>query len=679
MKKKIALAAVALALVATFITTAALAQQKRAMTFEDVLALKTVGDAQISPDGRWIVYTVTTANVKESNTDADVWMVATAGGPPVRLTTSKKNDNSPRWSPDGRWIAFISAREDKPQVFLISPTGGEAERLTESKSGVQSFQWSPDSRSIAYVAQQVPTPDEERRQKEKEDWIVVDKNFKFSRLWVIDIGSKKATELVASDYVVNDPQWSPDGRQIAYITIPTPRADDGSLSDIWVVDVASSKKRKLVENEGPDNSPRWSPDSRFIAYLSRDAKAGQLGQSNLLVIPAEGGQSRHVASDLIYQPAAARWSADGSTLFFSSSVRTTTQFFSAAVAGGATKQMSGFKGVASAPTFSRDGSTVAFTRSDTQNPADVYVAKLPGMTDGVKLTDHNPQVRDLRLGKGEVIKWKGKDGMEIEGVLLYPAGYEQGKRYPTIALIHGGPAGVWTESFPGSWGNFGHVWAGRGWAVFYPNVRGSSGYGEKFLLSNVRDWGGGDFQDIQSGLDHLIARGVSDPEKLAQSGWSYGGYMTAWTITQTNRFKSAMVGAGLTNMFSMYSTNDLPRTLEGYFGDQPWNDLEAYNRASAMTFIKKARTPTLILHGAEDKRVPVGQAQELYMGLLKNKVPVELVFYPRQGHGILEPRHQLDKMRREYAWHSRYVLGVEVPEPKPEKEEKKTEEKPSSK
>ncbi|HKG22575.1 MAG TPA: prolyl oligopeptidase family serine peptidase, partial [Blastocatellia bacterium] len=189
------------------------------------------------------------------------------------------------------------------------------------------------------------------------------------------------------------------------------------------------------------------------------------------------------------------------------------------------------------------------------------------------------------------------------------------------------------------------------------------GYGEKFLLSNVRDWGGGDFQDIQTGLDHLIAKGISDPDKLAQSGWSYGGYMTAWTITQTTRFKSAMVGAGLTNMFSMYSTNDLQRTLEGYFGAEPWNDTEVYNRASAMTFIKRAKTPTLILHGAEDKRVPVGQAQELYMGLRKNNVPVELVFYPRQGHGLLEPKHQLDKMRREYAWHAKHVLGLETPAP----------------
>ena len=660
---------------------AALAQQRRAMTFDDILALNNVSDAQVSPDGRYIAYVVAKADMKENATNADLWLVAASGGSPIRLTTSKKNDSQPRWSPDSKQLAFISAREEKPQVFLISPFGGEAERLTESKSGVQSFQWSPDGQRIAYVAQQEMTPEEEKKQKDRDDALVVDRNFKFSRIWVIDVQTKKASEIVKSDYVATDPQWSPDGRYIAYTTAPTPKADDGSLTDIWTVEVATGKQRKLVNNDGPDTSPRWSADGRQIAYLSRDAKQGLLGQPRLIVIASEGGAAREVIQGLEYQPGGHTWSADGRTIYFSALVRTATQLFSVPAAGGPAKQLTKSSGVMGQVTFSRDRSVVAFTRSNTQQPSDVFVSKFANPEDGTRLTNHNPQVADLSLGTSEVIRWKSKDGLEVEGIVIYPVGYQQGKRYPTVAFIHGGPAGVWTESFPGSWGNFGHVWAGRGWVSFYPNVRGSSAYGEKFLLSNVRDWGGGDYQDIQSGLDHLVAKGVADAEKLAQSGWSYGGYMTAWTITQTTRFKAAMVGAGLTNMFSMYSTNDLQRTLEGYFGAEPWNDLEAYNRASAMMFIKRAKTPTLILHGAEDKRVPVGQAQELYMGLNKNRVPVELVFYPREPHGLQEPRHQLDKMRREYAWFSKHVLGVEVPEPKPEKEDKgdkKPEDKPST-
>lgn len=653
------------------------AQQKRAMTFEDVLAIRNVSDAQTSPDGKWVAYVVTSVDMKENANDADVWLVSTAGGDPIRLTTSKKNDNQPRWSADGKKIAFISAREEKPQIFLISPFGGEAEKLTDSKSGVQSFQWAPDGNRIAFVATLEPTPEEEKKQKDKDDAQVIDKNFKFSRISIIDLNSKKARELVKGEYSASDPQWSPNGHRIAFVTNPTPKADDGSSSDIWVIDVESGMQRKLTDNDGPDGAPRWSPDGRQIAYLSRDRKNGEIGQQRLMILSPEGGTPREVASLFLYQPGPAKWSADGRTLYFSGGMRTTSQVFSVPAAGGEAKQISNLAGVIGQATFSRDGSVIAFTKSDIQHTDDVYIAKALPIVEPTKLTDHNPQVRELALGSSEVVRWKGKDGMEIEGIVIYPVGYQQGRRYPTIALIHGGPSGVWTQSFPSSWGNFGHVWAGKGWVAFYPNIRGSSSYGEKFMLANVRDWGGGDYQDIQTGLDHLIAKGIADPDKLGQAGWSYGGYMTAWTLTQTNRFKAVMVGAGLTNMCSMYSTNDLQRILEAYFGGQPWNDLEAYRRASAMTFIKQAKTPTLILHGGSDTRVPPSQAQELYMGLRKNGVPVEMVLFPREPHGLQEPRHRLDKMRREYAWFSKYVLGVELPEPKPVKEEKKSEEKPS--
>ncbi len=724
MKRLLALFALTL----SFCVVGALAQQKRAMTFEDVLALKSVSDAQMSPDGKWVAYVVTSADMKENANDSDVWLVSTAGGEPVRLTTSKKNDNQPRWSPDSKRIAFISAREEKPQIFLISPFGGEPEKLTDSKSGVQSFQWSPEGNRIAYVAPQEPTPDEEKKQKDKDDAQIIDKNLKLARIWVIDVTTKKATELVKGEYNASDPQWSPDGRLVAFVTNPTPKADDGSLSDIWVIDVtgaasaeavALQKKltdlsetlasletrygpnyfrimeiqgqivsvqrelaqksglRKLTENDGPDVSPRWSPDGTRIAYLSRDLKTAEVGQLRLTVIALNGGAPRLLAPSFEYQPGAPKWSADGQTLYFNSGVRTTSQLFSVPASGGDPKQLSNINGVMGQISFSRDGSVLAFTKSDTQHPDDVYVSTTLPITEPARRTDHNPQVREFALGSSEVIRWKSKDGMEIEGIVIYPVGYQQGKRYPTVALIHGGPSGVWTQSFPSSWSNFGQVWATHGWVVFYPNVRGSSSYGEKFLGSNVRDWGGGDYQDIQTGLDNLIGKGIADPDKLGQAGWSYGGYMTAWTLTQTNRFKAVMVGAGLTDMFSMYSTNDLQRTLEAYFGAQPWNDVEAYRRASAMTFIKQAKTPTLILHGGSDTRVPPSQAQELYMGLRKNGVPVEMVLFPREPHGLQEPRHRLDKMRREYAWFSKYVLGIEAPEPKPAKEDKRADEKPS--
>jgi dipeptidyl aminopeptidase/acylaminoacyl peptidase len=666
--KKIILTSIACWLL---LVSSASAQAQRPMTFDDVLALKQVGGAVISPDGKMVLYTLSHSDLKENERRSEIWIVPAAGGR-ARRFTGGKNDSAPQWSPDGEWIAFLSTRATsssgapseppRPQVYLISPFGGEAEKLTDSKTGVTTFAWSPDSKRLAYVAQTPLTEAEEKRQKDKDDAQVIDANFRFSRLWVSDVESKKSAEIVTGDFVVSDPQWSPDGKRLSYTVNPTPKADDGILSDIFIANAdGSGTPRKLYENEGPDSGARWSPDGRWIAFSSRDAQKGLLGFQRLYVISSEGGTPRAVAPNFDGPASGLTWSRDGSTLYFSSGYRTTMQIFSVPAAGGEVKQLSSGDAMTTGLSLTREGDKIAFTRSDLQHPADVYVSSFPNFNP-VKLTDHNPQLKDIALGRGEVMRWKSKDGMEIEGILIYPVAYTAGKRYPTFANIHGGPSGVWTQNFPGVWSNYAHVWAGKGWFVFLPNVRGSSGYGEKFMLANVRDWGGSDYQDIQSGLDELVRRGLADPDKLGQGGWSYGGYMTAWTLTQTDRFKAVMVGAGLTNMFSMYSTNDLQRTLEGYFGAQPWDDLQAYNRASAMTFIKRAKTPTLILHGANDQRVPIGQAQELYMGLRKNNVPVQLVFYPREGHGLQEPRHQLDKMKREYAWFAKHVLEVEEQE-----------------
>jgi dipeptidyl aminopeptidase/acylaminoacyl peptidase len=649
------------------------AQTKRPMTPEDVMAVKSVNNARISPDGKLVLYELAYPDLKEDQGRNEIWIApagaAVMGVAKPRRFTSGKDDRSPEWSPDGQSIAFLGARggatgaasttpageRPRAQIYVMSTFGGEAEALSDAKGGVTAFQWSPDSKRIAFVAQVPLTDADEKKQKDKDDARVVDRDYRYSHLWVIDVESKKASEVVKSDGVLGDPQWSPDGTRLAYVSRPTPKADDGSLSDIYIARAdGSGTPRKLAENEGPDQDPRWSPDGKSIAFNSLDIRNGVLGVMRLYVISAEGGAPRQLISDPDSTAAQVQWSRDGSALYFRGEHHTISQIYRIPKAGGAPQAITRDDAAINSFSLSSADDRVAFTRSDFQHAPDLYVSTFPKV-DAERVTDHNPQIAQLELGRSEVIRWRGKDGMEIEGILLYPVGYQAGRRVPLVASIHGGPSGVWSQAFPHSGNGYPHVWAGQGWAVFMPNIRGSSGYGEKFQLADLKDWGGMDYQDIQTGLDELVKRGIADPNRLGQSGWSYGGYMTAWTLTQTNRFKAVMVGAGLTDMFSMYSTNDLQRVLEGYFGEAPWNDLEAYRRASAMTFIKQARTPTLIMHGAADTRVPISQAQELYMGLKKNNVPVEMVVYPRENHGFTEPLHILDKMKRETEWFQKYL------------------------
>lgn len=636
---------------------------QRGLTAEQAAAMRAPSNARISPSGDWVLYTVSVPNLEESSTNADLWMVAAAGGTPVRLTNHKAMDDQGRWAPDGTSIAFLSARDGAPQLFRLGLAGGEPEKLTESKTAVGAFAWSPDGSRIAYVTPREATPDEEKKQKAKDDAIVIGKDWVQARLMILDVASRTTTEVARAEAIL-DFDWSPDGRQVAYTVAPSPKPDDFRATDIMVADLSARTSRKLTDNAGADLSPRWSPDGQWIAYLTKGTRQPSLSQSRLALVAAGGGTPRLLAADFLYEPGAPAWSRDGQSLFFWSATRTRNEFFQVPLAGGAPRQLSDLQGSAGvfgseAVALSADQRTLSFVRSTSESPAEVHVATLDAGWKQRALTTLNPELASVPRGKGEVIRWKGKDGMEIEGLLVYPVGYEAGKRYPTVAIIHGGPAGVWNESFGANWYNSAQIYAGEGWLSFLPNVRGSSGYGEKFLAANHRDWGNGDYFDIQTGLDELVRRGLADPDRMAQTGWSYGGYMTAWTLTQTNRFKAVMVGAGLTNMYSMYSTNDLQMVLEDYFGAEPWDDEQAYRRASAMVHIKKARTPTLILHGQQDTRVPIGQAQELYMGLRKNDVPVELVFFPREPHGLQEPRHALDKIKREVAFFSKYVLGRE--------------------
>ena len=658
------------------------------VTIDDILNMKAVSSPMISPDGTQVVYTVRGWEQERDRMESrtHVWKVAVAGGPARQITYGERGDSQPQWSPDGRFISFVSARgagsgEDAPrgQIYLLRADGGEAFKLTDAKDGVASYAWAPDSARIAYVTTDPRSSEEEAAIRKRDDERVFEGDFRYQHVWTIEVdastnsGSSRAGESNSATRltegkgytVTGAPSWAPDSTRLTFSAKPTTMLRD-YRSDVYVADVKSKSVEKISTNIGPDAGPQWSPDGALIAWTSEPTTSKPIGDGTL---PSYIGHSHLILYDVNKKTTrdawsgsfdvdvnTPHWSADSKQIVFVSGKRAYSEVFRFDVATGAYTQLTREKTL-SFGSRSKDGNVVAVMLDSPQMPGEVHVTDAT-FTSFKKLTDTNPQAARFALGDTEVVTWKSSDGWEVEGVLLKPVGFTAGKKYPTLVVAHGGPAGAYTNNYRVGGLEGGQLWAGQGWAVFYPNPRGSTNYGEKFLRGNLNDWGGGDYRDIMTGVDALVARGIADPDRLAHIGWSYGGYMTAWVVSQTNRFKAAMVGAGLTNMWSMYGTNDIPNVLTTYFGDIPnEKTLRLYMTRSAMTFIDRVQTPTLILHGANDERVPTGQALEMYRGLKDRGKLTELVFYPREGHGISEYYHVKDRLQRIHDWVTRYTLG----------------------
>jgi len=653
------------------------------VTIDDVLNLKTVASAAVSPDGTQVLYTVRAweqqGNRMESRTR--IWKVPVAGGAARQITFGERGDSQPQWSPDGRHISFVSARgsangDDMPkaQIYVMRTDGGEAWKLTDAKENVSSYSWAPDSNRIAYVTTDPRPSDEEAAIRRRDDARVFEGDFRYQNIWTIEldpstISGSPGNSTRLSDgttyTVIGAPSWAPDSARLVFSAKPTTMIRD-SRSDVYMAVVASRSIEKISTNAGPDANPQWSPDGAHIAWIAEPTTAKPIGDGTLPSYIGHGHLTLYDVTKKTTRDAwsssfdidvnAPHWSADGKQVVFVAGQRSYSEAFRFDVVSGTYTQLTRERTL-SYGSRSKDGKIIAVTMDSPQMPGEVYVTDA-AFANFRKLTDTNPQAASFAIGATEVVTWKSSDGLVVEGVLLKPVGFTAGTRYPTLVVAHGGPAGAFVNNYRVGGLEGGQLWAGQGWAVFYPNPRGSTNYGEKFLRANVNDWGGGDYRDIMTGIDALVARGIADPDRLAHIGWSYGGYMTAWVVSQTNRFKAAMVGAGLTNMWSMYGTNDIPNVLVTYFGGYPTVEtLPLYFSRSAMSFIDKVQTPTLILHGANDERVPTGQALEMYRALKDRGKTTELVFYPREGHGIAEYYHQKDRLTRIHDWVTRYTLG----------------------
>ncbi len=644
-------------------------QSKHVPTIDELMLVQTVGGTQISPDGKWVAYTVNGTDFKTDTHPSQIWLANAATGERFQLTAGPKSASNPRWTPDGQWLGFLSNRvDDKNQVFAIRPTGGEALQLSKHDTGVNGFAWSLDGKTIAYTATEPATPTAKDREERFSKYEVVRRDYAFVHLWTLEVAAAMRApaagtqQTMGKDFSVTSFSWSPDNTHVAFGATINPDLIQGNTSDIYLLNVSDRAVRKIVSLPGSDSNPQFSPDGKMIVFQSVLGKTTFGIDSRLAVMPVEGGPARSITDDFDEDPSFVAWNADG--IYFAGSQKTASHLFRTNPSSPKAVRVSSPDNLmANGFSLTPNGKTLAFTASSPASLAEVYVTS--AQTFAPKpLTDMTAQVRNFTLGTREVVSWKSKDGATIEGILIKPANFDPSKKYPLLAVIHGGPSGIDrpgllsgdTRYYPAD------IWAARGALILKVNYRGSVGYGEAFHRLNIRNLGVGDAWDVNSGVDYLIGKGWVDPNKVACMGWSQGGYISAFLTTSSTRFAAISVGAGISDWSTYYYNTDITNFTLNYLGDNPVNDPEIYQKTSPITYIKGAKTPTLIQQGELDKRVPIANSYELRQALEDRKVPVEMVVYKGFGHGINKPKAMRAVMEHNLGWFNHYIFGDPMPD-----------------
>jgi dipeptidyl aminopeptidase/acylaminoacyl peptidase len=657
-------------LVTTFIVAIAVQAQPHVPTLDDLLTIKSVGGTQISPDGKWVACTVGYGDFKQDAFVTQVWLAQTDTGKSFQLTRGDKSATTPRWSPDGQRLAFLSNRiEDKNQIFLINPLGGEAQQLTKSETAISNFAWSEDGKTIAYTATEPTAQALKDRKDYLGDYDVVREGYSYVHIWTFNVADamnapaagKQRTK--KKDFSVDSFSWSPDGSTIVFSATLNPDLIQGVTADIYLLKLSDDSVKKIVAQPGPDNNPRFSPDGKQIVFSSAmGEKLFFASNSRLAVVGVDGGTPRSITDTFDENPSLVEWKADG--IYFTGLQRTASHLFLVKPATGTITRVSGPDDLmAGSFSLSRTGDRMAFVGGSPTSMNEVFVSDRRSFAPR-KLTDMTEQAKAFKLGTREVISWKSQDGATIEGVLIKPANFDATKRYPLLCVIHGGPTGVDRPLLltPDSRYYPSDIWAARGALILKVNYRGSAGYGEKFRKLNVRNLGVGDAWDVLSGVDYLISKGWVDKTKVACMGWSQGGYISAFLTTSSDRFIAISVGAGISNWATYYYNTDITPFTINYLGNDPAEDPAIYQKTSPMSYIKTAKTPTLIQHGELDRRVPIANAYELRQGLENRGVRVEMVVYKGFGHGITKPKSMRAVMQHNLAWFNHFIWGDPLPD-----------------
>jgi dipeptidyl aminopeptidase/acylaminoacyl peptidase len=659
----------------------------RAITVDDVFEIRAVGDPQIAEDGKWVAYTVSTMSLKEDKSETRIWMTPAGGGDAVVMTAEKESSSHPRWSPDGKFLAFLSKRgEGKTQVWLLNRMGGEAQKLTDTIQDVQDFAWSSDSKQLVLILQD-PTPEEldEAKAKEKDKPGSSDKDkdakpkkpktpppfvvdrYRFktdtvgyldrrrTHLYVFDVATKAVVQITSGDFDDEQPAWSPDGKLLAFRSNrSTPDPDRTYDTNIWVVSADNTDKgahlTQVTTNPGSDGSPAWSPDGKWITYVTQlDPKLLVYATHHIAVSPATGGEAKVLTLAFDRMSRSPRFSPDGQFIYFIADDDGTQDLFRIPAAGGEiTRAISGHV-VVSNYTIAKSGDLAAQITS-MDRPAEIFTTTTSGgpLT---RITHVNDAfMAKIRVVTPEYVKFKSKDGTTVAGYLYKPLDYVAGKKYPTLLHPHGGPVGA----YYGDFNHFSQLFAANGYVVLEPNPRGSSGYGQDFCKAIFADWGDKDFQDDMAMVDYAVAQGVADPDKLGVGGWSYGGISTDFIIAQTTRFKAAVTGAGSAFFASLYGHDQYILDYDMELG-HPWENRAGWDKISPIYKVANITTPTLFMGGDIDWNVPILGGEQMYEALKSLGRETELVVYPGEYHGFKTPSHIKDRLERNLSWYAHYV------------------------
>ncbi len=646
-----------------------IAQTKSNWSPTQTIKHKVISTVRVSPNGEKVVYAVKELKTIEGKSEfinhlfiSDINNTNT-----IQLTQGEKNNINPKWSPDGKKIAFVSNRDGKNNLYFLKLGAGEAERLTDIKTGINDFKWSTTGNQIAFTSSDFETEEETGNKKSGNDWYFMNENFKQGRLHLLQLNKKdkngmpQITTLSKENRHINSFSWSPDDQWIAYAHAASAGVEDNTFCDISMIKISSGEVKIIANTTVGENQPLFSPDGKFIAYYNLDEKGIWGGKTSVKIFALEDGSVQTLADTPNGPAELIGWSNDGKTVYTLEPFHTSTKIFRLSSDGKqATEWTTGTKGVLSGLELNSKGTHFGFTFQDTSIPQDGYISSVSNFS-AQKISTINPELASLPVPKTELISWKSFDGMEIEGLLTFPLNYEAGKKYPFILNIHGGPAGVFSESFIAVSGIYPlAALAENDIFILRPNPRGSNGYGLKFREANHRDWGGSDYKDLMAGVDYVITKGWADPNKMGVMGWSYGGFMSSWIVGHTNRFKVASIGAPAVDLATQDLTDDIPGFLPSYMEKQPYQDWTVYDDHSPLRFVQNVKTPVLLQHGQADIRVPFSQGLMYYNALKRRGVPVRFLVLPRQPHGPAEPSMILKTAQTNLSWMLHYLQGKEL-------------------